>query len=361
MMPMTALSSSQSPQRHRDWILHAIELLEQEERSAAVTPLRKLSLAGLPGIDIYLKDESTHPSGSLKHRLARSLLLYGLCNGSIDRGTSLIEASSGSTAVSLAYFARQLKLPFTAVMTRTTSAAKIQAIKDQGGHCHLVDHASQIYETAQQLACQQHGYYLDQFTNAERATNWRSNNVVAEIFQQLDRQKIAAPKYLVMSAGTGGTATTMGRYIRYHGLPSQLCIADPENSVFYDSYVSGNRQLTALHGSRIEGIGRPKVEPSFTAGVIDRMIKIADDSSIGAMLAVSDLLGFKVGASTGTNFYATLMLAAEMKKSREQGSLVSLICDKGDRYLDSYHDTDWVSNHFPNATKVHRTLISEFE
>ena len=68
------------------------------------------------GVDLYLKDESTHPTGSLKHRLARSLFLYALCNGWIRAGTTVVEASSGSTAVSEAYFARMLGLPFVAVM-----------------------------------------------------------------------------------------------------------------------------------------------------------------------------------------------------------------------------------------------------
>ena len=72
-----------------------------------------LELPGYPGIDLYLKDESSHPTGSLKHRLARSLFLYGLCSGQITEGSTVVEASSGSTAVSEAYFARMLGLLWT--------------------------------------------------------------------------------------------------------------------------------------------------------------------------------------------------------------------------------------------------------
>ena len=81
------------------------------------------------GIDLYLKDESVHPTGSLKHRLARSLFLYGLCNGWITERTTIVEASSGSTAVSEAYFARFLGLPFVAVMPTSTSPEKIALIE----------------------------------------------------------------------------------------------------------------------------------------------------------------------------------------------------------------------------------------
>jgi len=78
------------------------------------------------GISLYLKDESVHPTGSLKHRLARSLVLYGLCNNWINEDTTLVEASSGSTAVSKAYFARLLHLPFVAVMPASTVREKIE-------------------------------------------------------------------------------------------------------------------------------------------------------------------------------------------------------------------------------------------
>lgn len=89
----------------RAWRSRAIALLEAEGRRSADTHLIALNLPGLPDIDIYLKDESSHPTGSLKHRLARSLFLYGICSGRIREGMTLVEASSGSTAVSEAYYA----------------------------------------------------------------------------------------------------------------------------------------------------------------------------------------------------------------------------------------------------------------
>ena len=85
----------------RDWAQQAINLLQGDGRRSADTHLVKPAFRGLRGISVYLKDESTHPTGSLKHRLARSLFLYGICNGRIGPGTTLVEASSGSTAVCL--------------------------------------------------------------------------------------------------------------------------------------------------------------------------------------------------------------------------------------------------------------------
>jgi cysteine synthase A len=105
------------------WVKKAIASIEADYCRSADTHLIALPMANWfeAGIDFYLKDESTHPSGSLKHRLARSLFLYALCNGWLREGMTVVEASSGSTAVSEAYFARLLGLPFIAVVTKNTS------------------------------------------------------------------------------------------------------------------------------------------------------------------------------------------------------------------------------------------------
>ncbi len=75
------------------WISEAIGKIEADFQRSADTHLFKLTIPRLRGIDIYLKDESTHPTGSLKHRLARSLFLYALCNGKLSESTCVIEAS----------------------------------------------------------------------------------------------------------------------------------------------------------------------------------------------------------------------------------------------------------------------------
>ena len=126
-------------QAGRDWVHEAIAKVEADANRSADTHLLAVPLPAEWGIDLYLKDESTHPTGSLKHRLARSLFLYALCNGWIAAGRPVIEASSGSTAVSEAYFARMLGLPFIAVMPASTSKEKIALIEFYGGQCHLVD------------------------------------------------------------------------------------------------------------------------------------------------------------------------------------------------------------------------------
>lgn len=326
------------------WVNEAIGKIEADFQRSADTHLIRLDLPGLEGVDLYLKDESTHPTGSLKHRLARSLFLYAICNGWVDQNTPIIESSSGSTAVSEAYFARLLGLPFIAVMPRSTSVRKIRQIEFYGGRCHLVDCSSEIYAESQRLAKELNGHYMDQFTYAERATDWRGNNNIADsIFRQMKAETHPVPSWIVMSPGTGGTSATIGRYIRYQKLDTQLCVVDPEHSVFMDYFLSGDSSLTIDQGSRIEGIGRPRVEPSFIPGVIDEMRRIPDAAAIATIHWLEEILGRKAGPSTGTNLFGALQLASEMKMRGEEGSVVTLLCDSGERYLDTCYNDDWVA------------------
>src|SRR3954453_19811230 len=128
----------------REWSNDAVRRIEADANRSADTHLHVFPLPSEWGIDLYLKDESVHPTGSLKHRLARSLFLYGLCNGWITEQTTVVDASSGSTAVSGAFFARFLGLKFVAVMPASTSPEKIALIEGEGGSCHLVADASTI-------------------------------------------------------------------------------------------------------------------------------------------------------------------------------------------------------------------------
>jgi cysteine synthase A len=331
----------------RAWVANAIQKIEADFNRSADTHLIPLDLPGYPGITVYFKDESSHPTGSLKHRLARSLFLYALTNGWLQEGKPVIEASSGSTAVSEAYFARLLGVPFIAVMPASTSPDKIAAIAFYGGQCHLVDNPGAINAESQRLARETGGHFMDQFTYAERATDWRANNNIAEsIFKQMMDEPHPIPTWIVCSPGTGGTSATLGRYVRYRRHATRILCVDPETSTFFDYYRSAlagqpDASLTLPCGSRIEGIGRPRVEPSFIPCCVDAMLKAPDALSLAAMRYVSARLGRRVGGSTGTNFVGVLWLAQQMQADGEQGAIVTILCDSGERYAHSYYHPDW--------------------
>ncbi len=329
----------------REWLIEAIGRIEADYNRSSDTHLLRLCLPKFPGITLYLKDESSHPTGSLKHRLARSLFLYALCNGWIGPDTCVIESSSGSTAVSEAYFARLLGLRFIAVVPATTAKPKLDAIRFYGGEIHMVNDPTTVYDVSARLARETGGHYLDQFTYAERVTDWRGNNNIADsIFAQMAREDHAIPAWVVCGAGTGGTSATIGRYIRYRRCATRLCVADPSASVFHRHFA--DRSITRLDGpcaAKIEGIGRPRVEPSFIPDVIDRCIPVDDSDSIGAMRAISCILGRRVGGSTGTNIWAVAQIIEDMAARGEQGSIVTLLCDGGERYAETYYDDAWLA------------------
>ncbi|MDG4774314.1 PLP-dependent cysteine synthase family protein [Solwaraspora sp. WMMD792] len=330
----------------RAWVTDAIAKVEADANRSADTHLLPFPLPPSWGIDLYLKDESVHPTGSLKHRLARSLFLYGLCNGWIGPQTTIVEASSGSTAISEAYFARMLGLPFVAVMPAGTSAEKIAQIEFHGARPHLVRDPAAVVIEARWLAEDLGGHFMDQFTYAERATDWRGNNNIAEsIFAQLALERHPVPHWIVVGAGTGGTSATIGRYVRYQRHRTKICVVDPENSAFYPAWCSGDWSTSTGRGSMIEGIGRPTVEASFQPSVVDRMIQVPDAASLAAMRIASDLLGRRVGGSTGTNLWGAFALIAQMRAAGEQGSVVTLLCDSGERYAASYYSADWLTRH----------------
>ncbi|WP_347261268.1 PLP-dependent cysteine synthase family protein [Rudaea sp.] len=327
------------------WVHAAIDALEREAARSADTHLLKLDLPAFAGIDFYFKDEASHPTGSLKHRLARSLYLYALCNGRLRAGQDVVDASSGSTAIAEAWFARLLGLRFTAVMPARTAPAKIRAVEALGGACDLVDDPSEVHARAAAHAARG-ACHLDQFGLAERATDWRGNNNIAEsIVGQLAREPQARPAWIVCGAGTGGTSATIGRYLRYRRLPTRLCVAEPAGSAFAHGWRRRDLQACASEPTLIEGIGRARVEPGFLFDVVDDVLEVPDGASIAAAWLLESLLGRRYGGSSGTNLVACLQLAAAMRARGERGSLVTLLCDRGERYAETLFDTGWLAAH----------------
>jgi cysteine synthase A len=346
----------QRPSADVKWTHEALARLEQEAARSADTHLLKLEFAGFPGIDFYFKDEAAHPTGSLKHRLARSLYLYALCNGRLHAGQTVVDVSSGSTAIAEAWFARLLGLPFVAVMPRCTAPQKIRDVEALGGGCDLVDDSDEAQARAAWHALRG-ACYLDQFGLAERATDWRGNNNIAEsILGQLAHEPHPTPAWIVCGAGTGGTSATIGRYVRYRRLSTQLCVGEPIGSAFVLGWRTRDAAARASCPTVIEGIGRPRVESGFLFDVVDDVVEVPDAASIAAMQLLESLLGRRYGGSSGTNFVACLELAAAMRTAGTRGSIVSLLCDRGDRYAETLFDPTWVASHGIRPEPWHKSL-----
>lgn len=340
--PVTGIGPS------RAWVHAAIAGLEREAAAAADTPLIPIGLPRLPGITLFLKDESAHATGSLKHRLARSLFLYALCNGRLVRGQGAIDASSGSTAISEAWFARLLGIAFTAVVPGTTAPGKIRELRRLGARCEFAAAGEDCAAIAQALAAREGLCFLDQFGLAERATDWRGNNNIAEsIIAQMRGFGRAEPAWVVCGAGTGGTSATIGRYLRYQRLATRLCVAEPRASAFVHGWRAHRAGQVwagepAAAATLIEGIGRPRIEPGFVFDVVDTVVEVDDATSIAHLGVLERALGRRYGGSSGTNLAACLVLAQRMHANGESGSIVSLLCDRGERYAETLFDGGWL-------------------
>lgn len=327
-----------------EWAQAAIADLLAESIGCAETPLRELPLPGLPGIRLLLKDETAHPSGSLKHRLARSLLLHALRHGRLRQGQAVIDASSGSTAISEAWFARRLGLPFHAVMPAGTAGAKQAAVAALGGQCVLVDPGVDPVAAAQGLARDLDACYLDQFGLAATATDWRGgHNIAAAILAQCRGLGVDAPAWIVCGAGTGGTSATLGRHLRHVGSHAGVCVADPIGAAFALGWRRRDRRAVATRPTCIEGIGRARVEPCFDFAAADAVAEVDDAASIAAAWWLERHTGERFGGSSGTNVAAALELAAAMHQRGTSGAIVALLCDRGERHADTIFDPAWVA------------------
>ncbi|MBW8312646.1 MAG: PLP-dependent cysteine synthase family protein [Rhizobium sp.] len=333
----------------RRWLKQALASLAQEAARSADTHLLRVNLPAFPGIDFYFKDEASHPTGSLKHRLARSLFLYALCNGRLREGQGVIDASSGSTAISEAWFARLLGLRFQAVMPDCTAPAKVRLIRSLGAECVLVPAGVDASRLARERAADDGLCYLDQFGLAERATDWRGNNNIAEsVLAQMAREPHPEPAWIVCGAGTGGTSATIGRYLRYRQLDTRTCVAEPAGGAFAHGWRTRSPAAVATAPTLIEGIGRPRVEPGFLFEVVDAVQEVDDADAIAGAWLLEDLLGRRYGGSSGTNLVACLALAEAMRERGERGergSIVSLLCDRGERCAETLFDPAWLQAH----------------
>lgn len=321
-----------------NWRHHAERLLLAEWEQARRTPLRELPLPQLPGRRLVFKDESLHATGSLKHRLARSLFLHGLRNGTIGPRTVLYDASSGNTAISEAAFAKMLGLRFFAVVPANTSPAKQAQIRQFGGECVLLEQGC-CKEAAARLAGETaEGHFLDQFGMAAVAVDWREHNVVTEMLDEFHEYGWAEPDWFVNGAGTGGTATCAGRHFRERGLKTEVVVVDPEDSAFFDHYTCGTASAGCLCASRVEGIGRPDVEASFKRELVDRMLRVPDAASFAAARWLSHRLRHPVGISTGTNLIGAICLLDAV----DEGTAATLVCDDGRRYAGRLDNDRWL-------------------
>ncbi|MCG5217216.1 pyridoxal-phosphate dependent enzyme [Streptosporangium soli] len=378
----------------RAWVAEAMARLAAEEAGCEVTPLREFPLP--TRVRLLIKDESAHPTGSMRHRHARALFRHAVASGRIVEGTTVVEAAGGNAAVAQAHFARLLGLRYVVVMPGTRTAARAAAVQELGGECRFHTPPAAIYEEARRLAGELGGHYLDQFAWADRAVDWQDPGLAGELLDDghpAGRREpphdgpphdwgpaddgIAvgrsagglsggrgsgpggAPAWVVVGASTGATSAALGRRARLLGLSTKVAVADPENSAYFPGWTLGAADYATGMPSRIEGIGRPRVEPGFAYPLVDMVVPVKDAASVAAARHLRAVTGLPVGGSSGTTLWAAIELIARMHTRGETGTVIAVLGDAAPRHLRTYHDDEWTTGRSLDLTP-HSDALARF-
>nr|WP_269327650.1 peroxidase-related enzyme [Kineosporia mesophila] len=292
----------------RAWVHRAVRVVGADAVRGGDTPLRVFPLPVTWGVHLYLKDESVHPTGSLKHRTARSLILFHLANGDIGPRTTLVDAGAGATVVSQAYFAQLLGLDFVAVVARDTPATDLDLIRRHGGRLHPVDDASAAPGTAQALGHRANWTFLDHRTTSSTMTDWQADDdLPGSIFRQMALEPHPEPAWIVVGARTGSTVASVGRHFRLRRHSTRLAVAAPQ------------------------GPALARADEPVSGTLVDEIISVPDAQSLAATRILFERTGIRAGSATGTNLTAALRLVARMRAERITGSVVTIVTDDGRR------------------------------
>lgn len=348
------------------WAAEAIQRIRQD---VVTTPLRTLPLPAFPNIEVYLKDESAHPTGSLKHRLVRTMLSAAIASERLTAGTPLVAATGGAVAVAGAYFARLLDLPFTALVPASTPPHVRDRITREGGEWQVAElPPAALQQEARALAESTGGHFLDHFEDASAATSASELPTIAdELFDQLSNKPHPHPTWVVTGAGTGTTSATIGHHLRAHDLhpPTRLAVVDPENSAYFPGWASDCLDYATGMPSRIPGIGRPRIEAGFRPDLIDLVIPVPDAASIAAMRWLHTAANVSAGPATGASLWGVCHLLNRMREAGEHGSIATLIGDGAAPYQHTHLNPTWLSQRgldpAPHeATLTHFTNTAEW-
>jgi cysteine synthase B len=274
--------------------------------------------AGRTGIRLFGKLEGNNPAGSVKDRPARSMILRAEERGTLRPGMRLIEPTSGNTGIALAMIAAARGYPIELVMPESATAERVQVMRAFGAEVVLtpadkgmegtIDHAREKVARG--------GYVmLDQFANPD---NWRAHYETTgpELWQQTNGEIT----HFVSSMGTTGTIMGVSRFLKEKDRAITIIGCQP------------------TEGSSIPGIRRwpeaylPKI---YEADRVDRIVDVsqADAESTARSLARDE--GVFAGVSSGGAVWAARQIARELAAHGKDGTIVCILCDRGDRYVSS--------------------------
>lgn len=279
------------------------------------TPLVKAqNLVKNPEVELYFKLEGQNPGGSVKDRPAYNMIKSALDRGEITRDSKLIEATSGNTGIALAMIAGLFNLDIELVMPENSTLERVQTMRAYGAKVILTSaevgiEGSRDYAEAKM---KQEGYFmLNQFANKD---NWKAHYKTTgpEIWNDT-RQRIT---HFVSSMGTTGTIMGTSTFLKEQDQNIQIVGVQPSG----DSRIPGIRKWPEAYLPRI-----------FDPKKVDRVLEVSEREAREMTIRLAEEEGIFCGMSSGGAAASALQLCSEL----ERGVVVSVICDRGDRYLSS--------------------------
>ena len=307
------------------------------------TPLVKLNkiTQGLKA-NIYAKFEFTNPGGSVKDRIAKYMIEKAEKNGKIKPGDTIIENSSGNTAMGLAIVCRQKGYNLKIVLRDTTSREKIKMLEVLGVDVIKVDASlppenPNSYNNAAFNLIKENPdwYYIDQHNNLD---NNESHYMTTgpEIWEQMEG-KI---DYFVTAVGTGGSLCGAGRFLKEKNPDIQLIGIDPVGSVFYTWF----KEKRLIESSRylIEGMGDEFLIKTAQLEMMDDMLQVTDKKAVGWTKKLAFEEGIIVGGTSGANMWGAYQVA---KRIDREANIVTIFCDSGYKYFSTIYNDEWLTKH----------------
>ncbi|MBP5621738.1 MAG: PLP-dependent cysteine synthase family protein [Thermoguttaceae bacterium] len=309
-----------------------LKRLDGIESLVGSTPLLKIDLLwrGKPR-SIFAKAEYLNLTGSIKDRMAMHILRKGLMNGTLKRGMTIVEATSGNTGVSFSALGRLIGCPVVIYMPDWMSIERINLMKAYGAEVRLVSHEEGGFKGSIALADQMKiddpdGVFLPrQFDNEDNCES-HFLSTGPEIVIQLARQQRRADAF-VAGVGTGGTVMGCGKFLRKLFPDCKIHPLEPSSSpTLSTGYKIG------FH--RIQGISDEFIPAILKLDELDSVVKVDDGDAILAAQALSRNLGLGVGISAGGNFLGALKLLNQMPEEQAQNStIVTVFVDDNKKYL----------------------------
>ena len=303
------------------------------------TPVLQLHKLDTGPCSLFLKLENQNPGGSIKDRVALSMIDEAQKQGLLLPGGTIVEATAGNTGLGLALIAAQRGYKLILVVPDKMSREKIFHLRALGAQVVLTrsdvgkGHPAYYQDYAQRLAEALPGaFYIDQFNNAANPLA-HATTTAPELYQQLDGQIDA----IVVGVGSGGTLGGLQAWFAQHSPHTEFVLADPAGSILADQVESGRYQEAGSW--LVEGIGEDFIPPLAHINNVRKALRISDREAFTTARELLQVEGILAGSSSGT------LLAAALRYCRAQTTpkrVVTFACDSGNKYLSKMFNDDWM-------------------